>query len=140
MQSLEFAATGLVIPPLHWRTTRVLGLPLPPGISISIEAHKLAGSFEPATGHLQLRFLARFCFRLGGLYRAPDLLIDTVLNSNSSKGQRHRANGQPLDAGGQALLVGVATVPPCGDGLLDRFLGLPDEALAMLRCSFTPLL
>ena len=34
------------------------------------------------------------------------------------------------------LLVGVAIVPPCGDPWLDRLLGLPDEALAMLRCSF----
>jgi len=32
--------------------------------------------------------------------------------------------------------VGVASVPPCGDPWLDRLLGLPDEALAMLRCSF----
>ncbi|MEX0587873.1 MAG: hypothetical protein WD136_01320 [Cyanobium sp.] len=138
-QELDFPAASLVIPPLNWRTTRVLGLPLPPGLSIDIGANQLAGSFEPATGHLQLRFLARFCFRLGGLYRAPDLLVDTVLNSDSATGQRHQASGQPLDAGGQALLVGVATVPPSGDGWLDRFLGLPDEALAMLRCTFTPL-
>jgi len=36
-----------------------------------------------------------------------------------------------------ALLVGVATVDPSGDPWLDRFLGLPDEALALLRCQLT---
>jgi hypothetical protein len=30
--------------------------------------------------------------------------------------------------------VGVAKVPRCGAPWLDRFLGLPDEALAVLRC------
>jgi hypothetical protein len=28
-------------------------------------------------------------------------------------------------------------VPPSGDAWLDRFLGLPDEALAVLRCRIT---
>jgi hypothetical protein len=36
-------------------------------------------------------------------------------------------------------LVGVATIAPSGDPWLDRFLGLPDEALALLRCRFGPL-
>jgi len=31
-------------------------------------------------------------------------------------------------------LVGLATVPATGEGWLDRFLQLPDEALAVLRC------
>jgi hypothetical protein len=31
-------------------------------------------------------------------------------------------------------LVGVATVQPSGDAWFDRFLGLPDEALARLHC------
>ena len=85
---------------------------------------------------MQLRFRARFRFRIAGLYRAPDLLIDTLLSTGSAHGHRHRAVGQPMDADGTALLVGVASVPPCGDPWLDRLLGLPDEALAMLRCNF----
>jgi hypothetical protein len=32
------------------------------------------------------------------------------------------------------VLVGVAVVEPTGEAWLDRFLGLPDEALAVLRC------
>ena len=35
------------------------------------------------------------------------------------------------------MLVGVAQVKPCGEGWLDRFLGLPDEALAVLECQLT---
>jgi hypothetical protein len=46
--------------------------------------------------------------------------------------------GQPLGDDGGALLVGVAMVPPSGEPWLDHFLGLPDEALAMLRCTMAP--
>ena len=42
--------------------------------------------------------------------------------------------GVPLDRDGRGVLVGTATVEPTGEAWLDRFLGLPDEALAMLRC------
>jgi hypothetical protein len=135
-RTVSFEPATLLIPPLNWRTTRVLGLPLPPGLEIAIAPEELAGSIDAANGAMQLRFRARFRFRLAGLYRAPDLLIDTVLSTGSAQGQRHRAQGQPIDADGTALLVGVASVPPCGDPWLDRLLGLPDEALAMLRCSF----
>ncbi len=137
-QELVFAPESLVIPPLCWRTTRVLGLPLPPGLTIRIEPEELAGHWDPATASLALRFRARFHLNLAGLYQPPALQIDTVLSSTAAQGLRHRASGQPLGADGQALLVGVATVPPSGDPWLDRFLGLPDEALAMLRCSFVP--
>lgn len=135
-RTLSFEPATLLIPPLNWRTTRVLGLPLPPGLEIAIAPEQLAGSIDSATGAVQLRFRARFRFRITGLYRAPDLLIDTLLSTGAAQGQRHRAVGQPISANGTALLVGVASVPPCGDPWLDRLLGLPDEALAMLRCSF----
>lgn len=137
-QALAFTPASLVIPPLCWRTTRVLGLPLPPGLTIRIEPDQLAGHWDPASGALALRFRARFRLSLAGLYQPPDLQIDTVLSSTEARGRRHQASGQPLSADGQALLVGVASVPPSGDPWLDRFLGLPDEALAMLRCSFVP--
>ena len=135
-RSLSFDPATLLIPPLNWRTTRVLGLPLPPGLEIVIAPEELAGSIISANGAVQLRFRARFRFRIGNLYRASDLVIDTLLSTGLAQGQRHRASGQAMDSDGSALLVGVATVPPCGDPWLDRLLGLPDEALAMLRCSF----
>jgi hypothetical protein len=138
-QPLLFDAIHLAIPALHWRNTRVLGLPLPPGLSIRIAAEHLEGELEPASGALSLRFRARYRFRIAGLYRAPDLQVNTLLHTGAVHSQRHHCSGEPLNANGSALLVGVAMVPPSGDPWLDRFLGLPDEALAMLRCSITPL-
>ena len=136
-QTLTFDPDRLRIPPLNSRTTRFLGLPLPPGLAISIHPERLAGSLEPGSGELELRFQASFSFRLAGI-TAPDLLIDCQLQSGPVQGQRHRASGQPLDGSGHAVLAGVALVQPCGAPWLDRFLGLPDEALALLRCRLTP--
>ena len=133
-QALEFDPAALQIPPLEGRTTRVLGLPLPPGLVIAVAPERLAGRLDPVSGLLQLRFQARFRFRIGSLYRAPDLLIDTELSTEPLRSHRHGVAGRRLDAAGMALLVGVATVDPSGDPWLDRFLGLPDEALALLRC------
>lgn len=139
---LRFPAETLTIPPLDCRSTRFLGLPLPPGLSITIEPDRLEGSWEPVSGDLELVFSARFRFRIGPvskpLYSAPDLRIDARLSSGCAEGHRHRAQGRRLDPQGGARLVGIARVEPCGDAWLDRFLGLPDEALAMLECRITP--
>jgi len=131
---LAFPPAGLTIPPLTWRTTRVLGLPLPPGLSIAIAPQRLEGRWQEGSGVLELEFLARFVFAVAGLYRAPDLIVRTRLVSGEALGQRHRAMGVPLDRDGRGVLVGVAVVEPTGEAWLDRFLGLPDEALAVLRC------
>lgn len=131
---LAFAPEGLVIPALTWRTTRVLGLPLPPGLSISITPERLEGRWQQESGAVELEFLARFLFAVAGIYQAPALIVSTRLVTGEARGQRHSAVGEPLDPGGRGVLVGVATVEPTGEGWLDRFLGLPDEALAVLRC------
>lgn len=140
--ALCFPADQLHIPPLDWRSTRFLGLPLPPGLSIAIAAEQLEGDLDPASGHMQLHFRARFRFRIGiaaaSLYTAPDLLVTTTLTTGLSQGQRHRASGRQRNAAGDALLVGIARVEPSGDAWLDRFLGLPDEALAELHCRISP--
>lgn len=136
--SLGFDPAGLRIPPLDWRTTRFLGLPLPPGLAITIHPERLEGHIDTATGAMALHFEARFRFAIGALYRAPDLIVATTLVTGPVQGRRHRASGQPLDGDGRALLVGVAPIAPSGDPWLDRFLGLPDEALALLRCRLVP--
>lgn len=137
-RALHFAAETLSIPPLTSATTRFLGLPLPPGLSIAIAAEELSGQWDPQNGAIALDFRARFRFRASiagrALYAPPDLQIACTLSSGAVQGRRHAATGQPLGADGRARLVGVARVEPCGDGLLDRFLGLPDEALAVLEC------
>ena len=139
--AVAFPPEQLRIPPLDWRSTRFLGLPLPPGLSIAIEPERLEGDLDQVSGAVCLHFRARFRFRIqlagARLYAAPDLLVDTQLTSTDSQGRRHAAMGQALDASGSGVLVGVATIPPSGDAWLDRFLGLPDEALAVLRCRIT---
>lgn len=137
-QALHFDPAGLLIPSLSWRTARFLGLPLPPGLEIAIVPERLEGSFHAPTGAITLHFDARFRLSAVGLYRAPDLVVATTLTTGSVQGRRHSGRGQPLDAAGRAVLVGVAPIAPSGDPLLDRFLGLPDEALARLICRFTP--
>jgi hypothetical protein len=136
-QALAFDPAQLTIPALTGRSTRVLGLPLPPGLMISIQPEKLHGEWQPSSGEVQLDFAARFYFSIGSVYRAPGLMIETRLQSECVQGQRHQAQGQRVDRAGRALLVGVATVPPTGEAWLDRFLGLPNGALAMLRCRIT---
>jgi hypothetical protein len=133
-QSLDFDPSSLAIPPLDFRTTRCLGLPLPPGLRIEVVPDQLQGRGHLASGQLELRFRARFRFSLLASYRAPDLLVDVNLSSELASSARHHVRGQRLDARGEALLVGIALVPPTGEAWYDRFLGLPDEALALLRC------
>lgn len=135
-QPLLFQPATLRIPALTGRTTRFLGLPLPPGLAIAVHPEQLEGRWQPASGAVELLFRCRFRFSVAGLYRAPDLIVQTQLVTAQVRGRRHHAEGQPLDALGQGLLVGVAMVEPTGEGWFDRFLGLPEEALALMRCRF----
>ncbi len=134
--SLQVPCDGLTIPPLDGQTARLFGLPLPPGISVQIKPDRLEGSLNPRNGELQLTFRSRFRFTVGQakapLYKASDLVVETALTSGSVQGQRHRGQGQALNGEGRGRLVGVATIAPCQDGWLNAFLGLPDEALAVM--------
>ncbi len=135
-RTVTFDASRLVIPPLSRHTTRFLGVPLPPGLRIAIDPQHLAGRWHPETGAVDLRFLARFRPLLGTRPMAPDLIVSTELVTRAVAGRRHRAEGRPLDATGRGVLVGIAAVEPTGTAWVDRFLGLPDEALAVLHCRF----
>ena len=87
---------------------------------------------------MRLDFLARFRPLVAGRAMAPDLLVSTQLATEAVSGRRHQARGTPLDGRGVGVLVGIATVAPTGEGWVDGFLGLPDEALAVLRCRLSP--
>lgn len=88
---------------------------------------------------MDLDFRARFWFSVGRIYRAPPLLVETRLTSEESKGSIRSGRGRRLDGGGACTLVGVATVAPVDDLLMDSFLRLPTECIALLnaRISFS---
>ena len=92
----------------------------------------------PAAAKCNWSFVLAFIFPWRGSTKLPPLIVQTRLQTETAQGLRHHAQGKRIGADGEALLVGIATVPPTGDGWLDRFLGLPDEALALLQCRLTP--
>lgn len=81
---------------------------------------------------VDLEFKANFLFSAGSIYKAPPLLVKTVLTSEESKGTMKSGRGNRLDEEGKCRLVGVATVDPINDFLMNSFLGLPTECLADL--------
>jgi hypothetical protein len=137
-QGLTFDPDALRIPSLSARTTRFLGLPLPPGLRIAIQPQRLEGQWHPASGRVELIFEARFHLLVAGRPVAPELRVATRLTTAEARGQRHQVRGQLLTGEGPGVLVGLATVSPTGEAWLDRFLRLPDEALAVLRCCLRP--
>ncbi len=45
--------------------------------------------------------------------------------------------GKKMDKDGKAVLTGIAMIPESDNFMMDQFLGLPNEALAILECKFT---
>ncbi len=132
--SLEFNPKELIIPPLNWRTTKFLGLPLPPGIQISIQTEKLAGTISTLTGIVSLHFIARFSFTIGKAIKAPDLIVQTILKTSEVGSKGFDLNGKSLKNNGRITLMGLANIPITGNKLMDYFLNLPNDALASLEC------
>jgi hypothetical protein len=88
-----------------------------------------------------LEFCAQFRFQAGFgptlRYCAPDLMVNTRLSTETIESQRHRRHGIRLQDGNLGVLVGTALIEPTGEAWFDRFLGLPDEALAVLECQLS---
>ena len=130
--NVSFDPKSLIIPPITYATSTVLGIPIPPPLKIEIIPEKLSGTIDPETGEANLDFLAEFKFTAGPLYTAPPLVVSTKLTTGESSGPIRSGVGERLNAQGKAKLVGVARVPKTGDGFLDGFLMLPTDALAVL--------
>ncbi|KAL2334592.1 hypothetical protein Fmac_015805 [Flemingia macrophylla] len=130
---VSFDLETLYIPPLTSSTTKFLGLPLPPFFKIDIVPEAFQGSINQESGQVDLEFTAKFLFSAGSLYKAPPLLVKTVLTSEESKGIVKSGRGKRLDKEGKCRLVGVATVDPIDDFLMNSFLSLPTECLADLK-------
>lgn len=131
--SVCFDVNELYIPPLMSETTRFLGLPLPPFLKIDIVPELFQGRIDQESGEVELQFNAKFLFSIGSIYRAPPLLVETVLTSEESKGAVKVGKGERLDKEGKCRLVGVAKVDPIDDLFMNSFLGLPTECLADLN-------
>ncbi len=131
---LTFCTDTFSIPPLTWRTTRILGLPMPPGLRISMFMDELQGTLNKKTGEVSLKFQAKFVLSLFAVFECPDLTIKTNLVSKKLKSKLHQVEGIHLQKNGRATLVGVAVVPKTNNSFFDFFLGLPNEALAILQC------
>ena len=130
--AVEFDAASLQIPAIDYRSTKVVGVPIPPPLRIEIIPKELKGTINIKTGEANLDFDAAFQFDVGSLYHAAPLSVVTRLSSEGSEGRMLRGPGTRLDEQGKLKLAGVARVPKTGDGFLDSFLLLPSEALAVL--------
>ncbi|PKA47751.1 hypothetical protein AXF42_Ash014528 [Apostasia shenzhenica] len=132
-----FDVDELYIPPLTGKTTRFLGLPLPPLLKIDIAPEVLQGTICRDSGKVELQFRARFWFSIGTIYRAPPLLVETKLTTEESRGSSRSGAGERMDENGRCRLVGVAAVDTIDDLLMNSFLGLPTECLADLNAKIT---
>lgn len=131
--SVSFDIQTLYIPPLNSSTTRFLGLPLPPFLKIDIVPELFQGTIDKESGKVNLVFKAKFWFSVGSIYKAPPLIVETILTSEESAGKLRRGKGGRLDSQGKCRLVGVATVDPIDDFFMNSFLQLPTECLAELN-------
>ncbi|KAL3681710.1 hypothetical protein R1sor_024666 [Riccia sorocarpa] len=130
---LQFDPLKLKIPPVNTSTTTLLGLPMPPGLKIEIVPKSLEGYLERRTGKVELNFLANFYFTIGPIYRAPPLVVNTVLTTETVQGAIRGGKGKRLDSTGECQLVGVAELARVDDSLLNSFLTLPTDCLAELK-------
>ncbi|CAN7046099.1 hypothetical protein IGI04_008545 [Brassica rapa subsp. trilocularis] len=132
--SVSFDVGTLYIPSLTNQTTKFLGLPLPPFLKIDIAPEMFQGTIDQDSGKVELEFTAKFCFTAGGgIYRAPPLVVKTVLTTEESIGEKKRGRGERMDGEGKCRLVGVARVETVDDLFMNTFLSLPSECLADLQ-------
>jgi hypothetical protein len=82
---------------------------------------------------VELEFSADFLFSVGSLYRAPPLVVETLLTTDLAKGRMREGEGTRLDSQGNCKLVGVAPVVRIDDAFMNTFLTLPTECLAIMQ-------
>ena len=131
---ISFSSKTFSIPPLTSKTTKFLYLPLPPGFKIEMSMDQLEGTIDKNSGEVFLKFESKFHFSIGGMLKFPKLIVKTVLKTGKVKGKLHEGEGHVLQNNGTIKLVGISIIPKTGNKILDTFLGLPNEALAELKC------
>ena len=131
---ISFSSKTFSIPPLTSKTTKFLSLPLPPGFKIAMSMDKLEGTIDKNSGEVLLKFESRFLFSIGAMLKFPELTVKAFLTTGKVKGKLHEGEGHLLQNNGTIELVGISMIPKTGNKILDTFLGLPNEALAELKC------
>ena len=131
---VRFSSKTFSIPPLTSKTTRFLSLPLPPGFKIKMSMDELEGTIDKNSGEVLLNFESKFLFSIGSMLKFPKLIVKTLLTTGEVKGKLHEGKGLVLQKNGTTKLVGISIIPKTGSKILDTFLGLPNEALAELKC------
>ncbi len=131
---ISFSSKTFSIPPLTSKTTRFLSLPLPSGINIKISMDQLEGTINKNSGDVLLNFESKFRLSIGSMLKFPELIVKTFLTTGRVKGELNEGEGIVLQSNGATTLVGISTIPKTGNKVLDAFLGLPNEALAELKC------
>lgn len=134
---VSFDVAKLYIPPLTSGTTKFLGLPLPPLFRIDIEPLAFRGTIHQDSGKVDLEFKAKFWFSAGTFYKAPPLLVETVLTTEESEGRLRNGRGERMERDGKCKLVGVSTVDPIDDAFMNTFLRLPTECLAIMSATIS---
>ncbi|WP_269623196.1 hypothetical protein [Prochlorococcus marinus] len=130
----KFDSETFSIPPLNSKTTKFLGMPLPPGLQIKMFMNKLEGTIDFQTGEVIFDFNASFEFSICRLIKFPNLIINTILGTRRVKSRLFDVSGQVLQKDKQTTLVGIAMIERTNNWILDSFLKLPNEALAVLKC------
>ena len=131
---VSFSSQTFSIPPLTSKTTRFLSLPLPPGFKINMSMDQLEGTINKNSGEILFKFKSKFIFSIGDIIQFPALRVKTLLTTGKVKGKLHEGEGHLLQNNGTIKLVGISMIPKTGNKILDTFLGLPNEALAELKC------
>ncbi len=137
IQCIDFDPKDFSIPSLNWRSARIGPLPIPPGIEIKMILNKLKGSINEITNYISLDFEAEFELNIWPDIKFSRIFIRSCLHSGDLNTKLHSVRGINIQKDGYTRLVGKANVQRTGDRVLDNFLGLPNEALAVLECQLS---
>ena len=74
---------------------------------------------------------------LGTQFDPNGMTVPSSVLTTDGEIVRMRATLQLSEGTNTGVLVGAAVIEPTGEAWLDRFLGLPDEALAVLECQLS---
>ena len=129
---LDFDVSTFEGPPVCGRTTKVFGVPLPPGVRIDIRPISLKGFLDSATGECRLDFDARFEGSIFGeeFIKLPPMTVRSPLTTGETRGEQRSARGSRFGTVSHKVPSSPKSVN--GDSALDPCLGGTPGDLAEL--------